>query len=137
MKFRKHYLQDYLKLEGAKIKEFFGNPDNLVSEDGASKALSDFLDEILMVKGYSAAYEESGDAWSIEYTTTPYGSFDEFANDMGNLCLGTEGSFCICFTVYAWRNVAGFRGSLRISPDQRSSATRMPWQGCGYGIIRL
>ena len=21
--------------------------------------------------------------------------------------------FCICFTVYAWRNVIGFRGSLR------------------------
>ena len=97
MKFRKHYLQDYLKLDGAKIKEFFGHPNNLVSEDGASKALSDFLDEILMVKGYSAAYNESGDAWSIEYTTTPYGSFDEFANDMGNLCFisDMEAKFCL------------------------------------------
>ena len=97
MKFRKHYLQDYLKLEGSKVKALFDNPNNLVSEDGASKALSDFLDEILMVKGYSAAYEESGDAWSIEYTTTPYGSFDEFANDMGNLCFisDMEAKFCL------------------------------------------
>ena len=86
MKFRKHYLHDYLKLEGARIKEFFDNPNNLVSEDGISKALADFLDEILMVKGYRAAYEESSDAWSIEYTTSPYGNFDEFAKDMGNLC---------------------------------------------------
>ena len=86
MKFRKHYLQDYLKLEGAKVKALFDNPNNLVSEGGVSKALSDFLDEILMAKGYRTAYEESGDAWSIEYTTSPYGSFDEFAKDMGNLC---------------------------------------------------
>lgn len=85
MKFKKHYLQDYLRLEGAKVKEFFDNPKNLVSENGISKAMSDFLDEILMVKGYSAAYEESGDAWPIEYTTSPYGSFDEFAKDMGSL----------------------------------------------------
>ena len=85
MKFRKHYLQDYLRLEGVKIKELFDNPENLVSENGISKELSDFLDEILMVKGYSAAYEESDDAWSIEYTTSPYDSFDEFAKDMGNL----------------------------------------------------
>lgn len=86
MRFRKQYLQYYLRLEGAKIKEFFEVPDNLVSDNGISKELSDFLDAILMVPGCGAAYEESGDAWSIEYTTIPYGSFEEFANDMGNLC---------------------------------------------------
>ena len=97
MKFRKHYLQDYLKLEGAKVKALFDNPNNLVSEGGVSKALSDFLDEILMAKGYRTAYEESGDAWSIEYTTSPYGSFDEFAKDMGNLCFisDMEAKFCL------------------------------------------
>ena len=30
----------------------------------------------------------------------------------------------------------GLRGSLRISPDQRSSATRMPWQGCRLDFVR-
>ncbi len=85
MKFRKHYLQDYLRLEGAKIRDFFDNPNNLVSEDGISKALSDFLDEILMVRGYGAAFEESDDDWTIEYTTPLYNSFDEFAKDIGSL----------------------------------------------------
>jgi len=85
MKFRKHYLQDYFRLEGAKIRDFFDNPNNLVSEDGISKALSDFLDEILMVRGYCAAFEESDDAWAIEYSTPSYNSFDEFAKDIGSL----------------------------------------------------
>lgn len=97
MKFRKHYLQDYLKLEGARIKEFFDNPNNLVSEDGISKALADFLDEILMVKGYRAAYEESDDAWSIEFSTPQYNSFDEFANDVGSLRFisDLEAKYCL------------------------------------------
>ena len=85
MKFRKHYLQDYLRLEGAKIRDFFDNPNNLVSENGISKALSEFLDEILMVRGYGAAFEEGGDAWSIEYTTPSYSNFNEFAKDIGSL----------------------------------------------------
>lgn len=85
MKFRKHYLQDYLKLEGARIKKIFDNPNDLLSEGGISKELADFLDEILMVKGYRAAYEESDDAWSIEASIEKYGCFDEFANDIGSL----------------------------------------------------
>ncbi len=85
MKFRKHYLQDYLRLEGAKVKEFFDKPSNLVSGKEISKALSNFLDEILMVRGYCAAYEEGGDAWSIEYSTPSYNSFDEFVKDIGSL----------------------------------------------------
>ena len=85
MKFRKHYLQDYLRLEGSKVKEFFDVPNNLVSGNGISKALSDFLDEILMIPGYGAAYEEGDDVWPIEYTTPQYGNFDEFAKDIGSL----------------------------------------------------
>ena len=61
-KFRKHYLQDYLKPSGSKVKELFDNPDNLVSGNGISKALSDSLDEILMIPGYGTAYEEDDDA---------------------------------------------------------------------------
>ena len=86
MKFRKHYLQDYLKLEGAKVKTFFDNPNNLITGDGISKELSGFLDEILMVKDYVAAYEESSDAWTIEFSTPQYSSFEEFANDIGGIC---------------------------------------------------
>ena len=40
------------------------------------------------------------------------------------------GPFCICFTVYAWMNVTGLRGTLRISPERSESAKRMHWQGC-------
>ena len=85
MKFRKHYLQDYLRLDGSKVKEFFDVPNNLVSGNGISKALSDFLDEILMIPGYGTAYEEGDDVWPIEYTTPQYGNFDEFAKDIGSL----------------------------------------------------
>jgi len=86
MKFRKHYLQDYLRLEGVKVKAFFDNPNNLIAGDGMSKELSYFLDEILRVKDYVAAYEESSDAWTIEFSTPQYNSFEEFANDIGGLC---------------------------------------------------
>ena len=98
MRFRKHYLQDYLRQEGSKIREFFEVPSNLVSDNGISKELSDFLDAILMVPGYGAAYEEAGDAWSIEYSTKPsYGSFDEFAEDIGSLRFisDMEAKFCL------------------------------------------
>lgn len=97
MKFRKHYQQDYLKLEGAKIKAFFDNPNNLITENGISKELSDFLDEILMVKGYSAAYEEGDDAWPIEFSTPQYNSFEKFANDIGSLRFisDMEAKFCL------------------------------------------
>ena len=85
MRFRKHHLEDYLHLEGAAVKQIFDNPENLVSEDGISKELADFLDGILMVPGYRTAYVEDGDAWPIEYSTPRYDSFEEFAEDIGNL----------------------------------------------------
>ena len=85
MRFRKHHLEDYLHLEGAAVKQIFDNPENLVSEEGISKELADFLDGILMVPGYRTAYVEDGDAWPIEYSTPHYDSFEEFAEDIGNL----------------------------------------------------
>ena len=85
MRFRKHHLEDYLHLEGAAVKQIFDNPENLVSEDGISKELADFLDCILLVHGYKTAYVEDGDAWPIEYSTPRYDSFEEFAEDIGNL----------------------------------------------------
>ena len=97
MKFRKHYLHDYICLDGAKVKEIFDNPNNLLSEKGVTKVLSDLLDEILMVPGYSAAYEECADAFPIEYTTPKYSSFEEFAKDMGSLRFisDKEAKFCL------------------------------------------
>lgn len=97
MKFKKHYLQDYLKLDGSKVKEFFDTPSNLVSENGISKTLSDFLDRILMIPGYGTAYEEGDDAWPIEFSTPQYNSFEEFARDIGGLRFVSdmEAKFCL------------------------------------------
>lgn len=97
MKFRKHHLQDYLCLDGAKVKQLFDNPHGFFSEDGLSKELSDFLDTILMIPGYGAAYEESLDAFPIEYSTPKYNRFEEFAQDIGSLRFISEmeAKFCL------------------------------------------
>lgn len=96
MRFRKHHLEDYLRLEGARVKQVFDHPENLVSEDGISTELSDFLDGILMVSGYKTAYEEGDDAWPIEYSTPRYDSFEEFAEDIGNLCFISDMEAKLC-----------------------------------------
>lgn len=97
MMFRKHHLQDYLSLDGAKVKQIFDNLRNFRSGNGVTTELSDFLDEILMVPGYGAAYEECGEAFPIEYTKLEYSSFEEFAKDIGNLQFVSdmEAKFCL------------------------------------------
>ena len=46
-------------------------------------------------------------------------------------------SAAVCAAVKQVKKLKGrgsLRGSLRISPDRRSSATRMHLQGCGFGL---
>ena len=85
MKFRKHHLEDYLRLDGAKIKELFAKPENLMGDGRASEKLSSFLDSILMECGYRSSYDEGGDAWPFDYSSSQYKSFSEFASDIGNM----------------------------------------------------
>lgn len=98
MKFRKHHLEDYINgTEGAKVKALFDDPCCLIGEAGVSKKVSKFLDEILMVPGYGEVYKYNFDAYPIEFTTPTYGSFDEFANDIGGLefISDMEAKFCL------------------------------------------
>ena len=85
MKFRKHHLEDYLRLDGAKIMELFANPEGLMGDDRASEKFSSFLDSILMECGYRSSYDDGGDVWPFDYSSSQYKSFSEFAADIGNM----------------------------------------------------
>lgn len=82
MKFRRHYLKDYLALGGMKIKALFDKPNDMLVNGCLSNSMSSFLDSILMKPGYSGAYEDGRDAPPFDYSTSEYKSFKEFAADI-------------------------------------------------------
>lgn len=84
MKFRKHYLEDYLRLDGAKIMSLFEEPNLWMDGGVVSDGLSNFLDSILMEQGYGKAYEESPDVLPFECSDAKYNSFSEFAADISD-----------------------------------------------------
>ena len=87
MKFRRHHLEDCFRLDGAKIKDLFATPEDLMEDGQTSERLSSFWDGILMECGYRSSYEEGGDALPFDYSSSQYKSFSGFAVGIGNMQL--------------------------------------------------
>ena len=96
MKFRKHLLDDYLKLEGKAIIKLFEEPMKLFSDEEASPAFSELLDKILLIPGYGSEFGSECEGWPIDVAVPKYKNFDEFYADIGSVVFISDHEAKMC-----------------------------------------